>query len=146
VLTGAELDTLDDRALAEKLGQVEVIARAAPTHKLRIIQALRSRGEVVGMTGDGVNDAPALKAADVGIAMGRGTDVAREAAGLVILDDALSAIVAAIRTGRTIYDNLRKETPGRSHWVRASPASRCCRRYWVGRHCSLRSMSCSSSS
>lgn len=107
VLTGAELDALDDDALATRLRRVEVIARAAPSHKLRIIRALQADGEVVGMTGDGVNDAPALEAADVGIAMGRGTDVAREAAGLVILDDALSAIAAAIRTGRAIYDNLR---------------------------------------
>jgi Ca2+-transporting ATPase len=108
VLTGADLEALSDERLASRLRTVEVIARAAPAHKLRIIQALRTDGEVVGMTGDGVNDAPALKAADVGIAMGHGTDVARQAAGLVILDDALSAIVEAIKRGRTIYANLRK--------------------------------------
>ncbi|MGE3542721.1 MAG: cation-translocating P-type ATPase [Kofleriaceae bacterium] len=108
ILTGVDLDRCSDDQLREALGRIEVVARAAPAQKLRIIQALRARGEVVGMTGDGVNDAPALRAADIGIAMGRGTDVAREAAGLILLDEALDHIVSTIRTGRTIYDNLRK--------------------------------------
>ncbi|HEY4175454.1 MAG TPA: cation-translocating P-type ATPase [Kofleriaceae bacterium] len=109
-ITGPELDALDDESVTSRLATATVIARATPEHKLRIIQRLRASGEVVGMTGDGVNDAPALTAADVGIAMGHGTDVAREAAGLVILDDSLSSIAAAIRAGRTIYDNLRDAT------------------------------------
>jgi len=108
VLTGTELDTLDDDALARRLARTDVIARAVPAHKLRIVRALRSAGEVVGMTGDGVNDAPALAAADIGIAMGgRGSDVAREAAGLVLVEDDLRSIVLAVRTGRAIYDNIR---------------------------------------
>ncbi len=108
VMSGSEVDLASDDALADRLARVDVVARAAPLHKLRIVQALRARGEIVGMTGDGVNDAPALKAADIGIAMGRGTDVAREAAGLILVDEALHSISRAVATGRRIYDNLRK--------------------------------------
>lgn len=111
VLTGDELEALDDEALGRRLRQVDLCARLKPRHKLRLVQLLRGQGEVVAMTGDGVNDAPALKAADIGIAMGeRGTDVAREAAALVLLDDSFASIVGAIRQGRRIDDNLRKAT------------------------------------
>ena len=109
VITGPELDAMSDEQLAERIGEVCIFARAVPEQKLRIIRALKARGEVVAMTGDGVNDAPALKAADIGIAMGeRGTDVAREAAALVLTDDDFSSIVGAVRIGRRIYDNLKK--------------------------------------
>ena len=111
VVTGDEMNALDDDALALRLHEVDICARLRPEHKLRLIRLLRADGEVVGMTGDGVNDAPALKAADVGIAMGeRGTDVAREAAALVLLDDSFARIVEALRQGRRIYDNIRKAT------------------------------------
>lgn len=111
VLTGSELNEIDDAALRDAVKTVTVFARIRPEQKLRIITALKSNGEVVAMTGDGVNDAPSLKAAHIGIAMGgRGTDVAREASDIVLLDDDFSSIVAAIRLGRRIYDNLRKAT------------------------------------
>ncbi len=109
VMTGPELDELSDAELQRRIGQVNVFARVVPEQKLRIVQALKANGEVVAMTGDGVNDAPALKAANIGIAMGgRGTDVARECAALVLLDDDFSSIVQAVRLGRRILDNIRK--------------------------------------
>jgi Ca2+-transporting ATPase len=109
VLTGAELATLDDAQLAERLQNITVFARIMPEQKLRIVEACKADGEVVAMTGDGVNDAPSLKAAHIGIAMGkRGTDVAREAASMVLLDDDFGSIVQSVRLGRRIYDNIRK--------------------------------------
>lgn len=109
VLSGNDIDAMDDDALLRRLATVSVCARTMPAQKLRIVEALKRAGEVVAMTGDGVNDAPALKAAHIGIAMGkRGTDVAREAASIVLVEDDFGAIVAAIRLGRRIYDNLRK--------------------------------------
>lgn len=108
-LTGDELEGLSDAALGKRLRHVTVCARISPHQKLRIVQALQTQGRVVGMTGDGVNDAPALKAAHVGIAMGaRGTDVAREAADLVLVDDNFASIVRGIRLGRRIFGNLQK--------------------------------------
>lgn len=109
VITGHELETLSDAALADAVLTVDVFARAAPEHKLRLVEALQSRGKVCAMTGDGVNDGPALKRADVGVAMGRqGTAAAREAAEMVLADDNFATIVAAIREGRKVYDNIRK--------------------------------------
>jgi Ca2+-transporting ATPase len=108
-LTGREIEGLSAEALAERVRKTSVFARIMPDQKLRIVEALKASGEVVAMTGDGVNDAPAVQAADIGIAMGgRGTDVAREAASIVLLDDDFGSIVKTVRLGRRIYDNLRK--------------------------------------
>ncbi|MFV8753048.1 cation-translocating P-type ATPase [Nannocystaceae bacterium ST9] len=108
-ITGPELDRMSDDELARRITDVQVFARVVPEQKLRLVNALKAKGEIVAMTGDGVNDAPALKAAHIGIAMGqRGTDVAREAAALVLLDDDFSSLVAAVRLGRRVFDNIKK--------------------------------------
>lgn len=109
VVTGEDLEAMNDAELAQRVRTATVFARIMPEQKLRIVMALKSNGEIVAMTGDGVNDAPSLKAAHIGIAMGgRGTDVAREASSIVLLDDDFGSIVKAVRLGRRIYDNLRK--------------------------------------
>lgn len=109
VMTGPELDRLDDGALSKKVFQYRIFARVSPEHKVKLVRAFQQRGMVVAMTGDGVNDAPALKAADIGCAMGKnGTEVAQSAADMVLTDDDFSTIVAAVREGRGIYQNIRK--------------------------------------
>lgn len=109
VLTGIDLDNLDDQSLKEALSHEVIFARAAPEHKLRVVTALKEMGEIVAVTGDGVNDAPALKKADIGIAMGvAGTDVAKEAADMILTDDNFASIVHAVEEGRAVYANIRK--------------------------------------
>jgi magnesium-transporting ATPase (P-type) len=111
VLTGHDLDRIPDEALRKTVGETAVFARTSPEHKLRIVRALQADGAVVAMTGDGVNDAPSLKQADVGIAMGhKGTEAAKDASQIVLLDDNFASIVSAVHEGRTVYDNIQKVT------------------------------------
>jgi len=108
-ITGRELDEMSDDELYDKVGYVNIFARVAPLHKLRIVQQLMKRGEVVAVTGDGVNDSPALKAAHIGIAMGKGgTDAAKETSDMIVTDDNFASILAALKEGRVVYDNIRK--------------------------------------
>ncbi|MFP4567314.1 MAG: cation-translocating P-type ATPase [Candidatus Woesearchaeota archaeon] len=109
IIEGSELDNMDDEDLDNAMDKVVIFARATPDHKFRIVTSLQRKGEIVAMTGDGVNDAPALKKADIGVSMGKtGTDVAREASNMVLADDSFSTIVKAVKQGRTIYSNIRR--------------------------------------
>jgi magnesium-transporting ATPase (P-type) len=108
-VAGAEIEAMNDAALQEAVRDVDVFARASPEHKLRLVKAIQANGQVVAMTGDGVNDAPSLKKADIGVAMGiKGTEVTKEAAGMILADDNFASITAAVREGRTVYNNIEK--------------------------------------
>jgi len=107
-VTGAELDTMDDAALSEQLARISVYARVSPENKIRIVKAWQEKGQITAMTGDGVNDAPSLKQADIGIAMGSGTEVSKDASAMVLTDDNFASIVSAVSIGRTIFDNIKK--------------------------------------
>ena len=107
-LTGQELDALSDDELDAKLEKISVYARVSPENKIRIVRAWQKKGNITAMTGDGVNDAPALKQADIGIAMGSGTDVAKDAAAMVLTDDNFVSIISAVEVGRNVFDNIKK--------------------------------------
>ena len=110
IMIGTELDNISDTELASKINHLNVFARVSPEHKVKIVKALRAKGNIVSMTGDGVNDAPSLKQADVGVAMGiTGTDVAKGAADVVLTDDNFSSIVKAVEEGRNIYRNIKNQ-------------------------------------
>jgi P-type Ca2+ transporter type 2C len=108
MLTGSELDDLSDEEFNKKIRKIQLYARTEPRHKIRIVEAWQGKGKVVAMTGDGINDAPALKKADIGVSIGSGTEVAKEASDLVLLNDSFSIIVSAVEEGRAIIDNIRK--------------------------------------
>ena len=108
-ITGAEIEEMDTATLQERVRDVDVFARASPEHKLRLVKAIQANKQIVAMTGDGVNDAPALKKADIGVAMGiKGTEVTKEAAGMILADDNFASITAAVKEGRTVYNNIEK--------------------------------------